>query len=362
MSERIGRTLPMSKSCGKGIQMYGFELRPISDATGQKIRNICVITALMVVMIHIPVELPSGGAQAVFWRVVPKGLFDYLAVPLFFLVSGYLLRPGGAVRSRTFTLLFPYFIWNALWFGFGLTVQLINGTFEFQNAVARAPQAFGLIPWNLPCNGPLWYLKSLFLYVCVAPLVERWLRMADRIGVLSLCIGCLCLSIGVKVGTWTQIFGWTFSINGFAYFAFGLLLRRYESRRLPWSKVYASFLGLAVVAIFFVANATDWMGVYARAVCIFTVPFALYSFWELVPAKKFPVWLTSSSFPLYLMHWPILHLVLIIAGKLGWRGFLMNSVAGSIVQFCIASFMAITMAQISRRWFPRFTYMLFGGR
>lgn len=118
-----------------------------------------------------------------------------LAVPMFFITSGYLffytyqhswLGYTDKVRSRIKTLLIPLFFWNILWlcaialaeiipftvvFFSGNNTFIVNyKVFDYLNAI------FGLD--QLPIAGQFWFIRDLFIMVLFAPIIYilvRWI-------------------------------------------------------------------------------------------------------------------------------------------------------------------------------------------
>ena len=89
------------------------------------------------------------------------------------------------------------------------------------------------------------------------------------------------------------------------------------------------------------------------------VPFLILSLWYLVPETKAPKWMSSMAFPVYILHYPIIGIVITIAVK---RIPFINA-SGIYVTQWIASFVCSMIACfLMRRFVPRMAKVLFGGR
>lgn len=148
--------------------------------------------------------LGSTGAFATFIRDIISQGVARIAVPLFFLMSGYLFFADfdgttasyrAKLRSRARTLLIPLIAWNGLNLLFQAGAQntpglqtyfsgkngLISGfsLFDIVNAI------FGLT--RLPISHQFWFIRDLILLVLLTPVLYKALRHAPlaTVGVLG---------------------------------------------------------------------------------------------------------------------------------------------------------------------------------
>lgn len=152
--------------------------------------------AVMVVMLHSsPNSAELGGGISDYVRLILHGVCD-CAVPLFFLISGYLFFINietnnflvcykKKISSRVKSILVPYMIWNSLYIIFHALQSLV-----FKDRML----ASGKIPisdfkladyiscfWHchvmgdgneyFPINIPLWYLRDLFILCLATPIL-----------------------------------------------------------------------------------------------------------------------------------------------------------------------------------------------
>ena len=146
---------------------------------------------------------------AFFSDVLPR-----TAVPLFYIISGYLFFRGGSfdtdvyrhkLRTRASTLLVPYLLWNVIAVFVQLSHRLpfLSSVFpsahlmEVQLTPLRLFHTFFDNYWNkgilvtpendgmvselpYPADGPLWYVRDLMVMVLLAPVVWWLVRRAGR--------------------------------------------------------------------------------------------------------------------------------------------------------------------------------------
>ena len=136
-------------------------------------------------------ELISPAFTLVTWLL--SRFLAYLAVPSFFVVSGFLLFYNvdrlnrftykSKLRRRFHTLVVPYLVWNVIyliiyWAITPQRVVLSEVPDIFSNA---SPIQFFYVTFIKPIDGPLWFIRNLFVMVILSP-VFYW--TARRTGLL----------------------------------------------------------------------------------------------------------------------------------------------------------------------------------
>ncbi len=99
-------------------------------------------------------------------------LLGIVAMSYFFTMTGFLLyygmnreNIGKKVKSRIFSLLLPYCIWNGLYYVFYLLIYGKNYLFSIKEMIER----FVFYPFD----APLWYLLTAFIYALFSPILIR---------------------------------------------------------------------------------------------------------------------------------------------------------------------------------------------
>lgn len=345
----------------------------VSDALSQKLHNMSVTCALLVVLIHCYVPSETWSAFWWFTELMGGGRFQTggivrCAVPFFFLSSGFFVAGKMAeanwwrreVAKRVRTLLIPFVVWSALAAmvvaGYTMIIAHTVPTWGFW------ANAFGLEWQGHPLLKQLWFVKCLFLLVLCSPVLARICTLPAILFVFAL--------EGVRVIepfdiSWKvySMFGNTFSLQGVSFFMFGIWLRTHKlalpARRFVWPvAVLGGVLMLMAYAV------CDGYGSHrmARLLNLGAIPFTMAALWWMMPESRWPLWVTKNAFPLYVLH---LFPLIAVRGALfpGWRTpperncFLVLAMCwGAAVAFSFVN------AYCLRRFFPRLAGIVFGGR
>ena len=337
-----------------------------------RLSNLGFVFALLVVAIHVhwPPLLPARFAFA--FHVALSA-----AVPFFFAVSGFFLarhweEPGWwrtAVVKRMRTLAIPYFAWSAVAMAViaacGAAANLFAGRPPL-HGLHVAPDGFraffGLNLFCYPELGPLWYVRCLLLFVLAAPLFKR---LDDRLG-WALPPAALALSIAVQMsldggtGSWAFFFSNGFSLWGLSFFLLGIRLRRGATpvetvvRRAFPTALAALGITLASRALLPAGAAKAMPLLNAAAVVSFLVVAV-----RLAPSRPWPKALTSSAFPIFVLHWILFYVYAAVFGvaPAGLRAWPYR-----IAQWCVGVGGSIAIAGVVNQTCPRVAAWLFGGR
>lgn len=157
------------------------------------------ILTLMVIYIHSFSLVPSDDGTWLYnIKVYLSFVFPRIAVPLFFMYSGYFFFKGkefsfqvwlGKMKIRLKTLLIPFCLWSLIGAAFFMCIAKGQRTFSFfemlnhvfwmysDTTSSHLPQWVGYeIPKVTSLNMPLWYVRDLILLMCVSPLIYTILR------------------------------------------------------------------------------------------------------------------------------------------------------------------------------------------
>ena len=157
----------------------------------------------------------------------------------------------------------------------------------------------GVSPFEYPRLWPLWYVRTLIIFVILSPLLGRIVKASW--GLLYIVILFL-LSIMFEMYHLPQpidfVFAKSFSIFGLFFFMSGMFLRL-KPIRLPEWNVVALIGGCCVV----LGNACLWLlfgkSFFSRTVCSVLL---IWGFWKFIPERPIPKWLTNSAFAVFVMH------------------------------------------------------------
>ena len=343
----------------------------VSSETSQRIKNMGLLCAVLVVSIH--VKWPHDQLLSTGWFVyqaLVEGL-SRIAVPFFFVVSGFFLAVHfnddnwyrHEIRKRVKTLLVPFVFWCVVTL---LTATPLNivadiiahrpfGTSIFFIHDGNWLMISGLDFTDYPIHGPLWYVRCLLLFVVTAPVFKRGV---DRFGyawlAAAFALNLLCDYIPSEPVR--HFFSRGFSLSGVFYFSVGVFLQRFPVKfGGRTSIVLCGLVGIGLLVLKLVFAYHAWQ--FEASIGKLSLPFLMFFTWGVMTTFKLPQWLTSCSFPIFLMH-TIALAYLDIALKyaqIGKTTAAFFAYGGSIVA-------SIAMAEILRRFFPRFANVIFGGR
>jgi len=226
------------------------------------------IAALVVVLFHSSFLAfnYAGGGPPWIWR---RG---YLAVDLFFLLSGFILthvygrRVAGKKSWNTigrffwarFCRIYPASLFTAAIF----VLQYATGRLPFPSGVSFKAQLIATlllmqVPWldEVVINGPSWSISAecyaYLLFPFVVPTICRLrARTAATIGVTVL------IAIAIS-GSQTQVFGWAALGRALPEFAVGVFAYRCYSERLFWNVWERDIALIAIVLMLILSWLVD---------------------------------------------------------------------------------------------------------
>ena len=334
--------------------------------------------AVAVVMLHYgkTVVLDATGPLRVLCILFQEGICR-LAVPCFFLLSGFLffngLRTwswpewGRKLKNRVRTLLVPYLLWNvialiALWIYYNVQAGPVSLYQQFLNAggVRMFWSVSGALPVGsqaFPVDGPLWFIRDLMLFVLLTPAIYLFLRWTKVYGVLGLCVLFLAVRRVVP--------------EGLLFFVIGAYLQLAGKNLLQtaWPRRYAllAVAVLSMAAIFLLFDVSDYWTRFSKffflvsgigsAICL-----AAWG-WEKRTRLSVP-FLAGSSFFIFAAHE-----VLILqnaACPLVETLLPTDTVWGSILAFFLTPALAVAICLgllfLLQKLLPRTAAVLTGGR
>ena len=233
------------------------------------------------------------------------------AVPMFFMLSGMTFFKGydnkkylPKIKSRVFTLVIPYLLWNTVWMLWELFCS-----YSFVSALSvyneLYPLTFGSILKGIffyGCNPPFWFMFNLIIFSFASPLVFLIIRN-KYIGVASVvCLSILSLfGIHIPMDLFyyptSIVFYMMGGIIGYHYFDFA-------SRKSSKKTQIAS--GVLLFAYVFAKNVVPQdlqIDNYLTETIAFTLcSFALWNIVDVFIERIKPRAIYRRSFAIYAMH------------------------------------------------------------
>lgn len=351
----------------------------LSFELSHKISNMAFVCACLVVLIHIGSPTTEGSFEWWCSQFLKNGVCR-IAVPFFFVTAGYFLagKAGeqgwwvAAVSKRIRTLLLPYMVWSLVAIAYTVSLVLVANLLADAPLTRNLPangaewlQYFGLNPEEYPLLVPLWFIRSLFIFVLLSPLV--WSMHRFRRGLffvsISLWVMYLCFVAQTDDEGWGMILRFTFSVEGCAYFVLGMALRRSP---LAMYMTVMRKIFLSVVAVLAVTVAL-WGRLHNTSWCAYAWPIsyavALWAVWEWLPSRPWPQWLTGQAFPLYLMHmFPLWLWDLAVANCIFLPQDMNETLMGYLLIGICDVAVIVGVAYLARHLVQKISEMIFGGR
>lgn len=282
-----------------------------------------VVAIALVVLLHAssPVMYQIATTPAAVWNV--HNLIDSatrICVPLFFMVSGFLLlgsseqndlHPFRDVRKRLLKLLVPLVAWSVI---YRVVPIFLGGRWPTPGEIAGAlvDLTQGALVYHL------WFLYELAAIYLLLPVLRRLFKETDRPAIYFACIWFVLLSLRFV----SDLSGWPLPIANYitlgstGYLVVGHLIRRHLARPSP-------ALAAAALAVYVVlTGATYYLtqlysvryGAYAELFHVYTTPnvvlmsvsafvFLLFVSQKSPLAASRPVRsLSACSFGIYFVH------------------------------------------------------------
>ena len=277
------------------------------------------------------------------------------AVPLFFILSGisffkeynnkkYLTK----IKSRVFTLIVPYLLWNTVWM-----LWEILGSYSFISKFSTASEPYSLDLLNIlkgiffyGCNMPFWFVFDLIVFSFAAPLVFLIIRN-KYVGIASVA----CLSIVSLFGIhipgvlfyypMSIVFYMIGAIIGYHYFDFAC---KKSSKRMQIAS--AVFLFAYILAKNIVPADLHIYNYLIETVVFTLAAFSLWNISDIFIERIKPRAIYRRSFAIYAMHLNvaiiILKLLSLIAPGNEWLEipkFIIMVVLTLVIINCVCAFL-----------------------
>lgn len=335
-----------------------------------KIANASFFAALMVAGIHTAgrhIDAASKDATLWWWEAVGHYGVFLVAVPFFFMCSGYFLaghmqEDGWWKREcgkRVRTLFVPYAIWSFVYamipFAAFVLSNLAHGRLAFPGGICNPrfwAGVFGLNPFAWPHLVPLWYVRALLIFVAVSPLL---FRLAKRGGGI-VAIWLFSITVGIY-GFYSHdraaflMLTKCFNVSGLFYFCCGIYGRLNNVRLPQRGHAVALVAGLCLAVV---NGYCRMSGI--KCIIPLWIPLLMFGLWKFVPKRPLPRWLTGAAFAIYVMH-TVMYRCLGIAFH--WT---VGDVPQWIAKWTVGVCGSLLASLALRRLFPKAAAVAFGGR
>lgn len=174
----------------------------LPEKVSKRISVLRVILLVFIVFIHNNSTVIGNAAFSYWVKTLFSEILVRMAVPLYFLISGFLLfrkqeNYGKMLKKKAKTLLVPYLLWNAIviaMFWIGQNAPYISRFFTDENnlisqyTLFRWLDAFlGLNYHGYPAAYQLWFIRDLMVLTLLYP-VWRWLLQRFPVATFAVLI------------------------------------------------------------------------------------------------------------------------------------------------------------------------------
>lgn len=315
---------------------------------------------IMIVILHAQlISLSSGISKTI--QLIISGQVTRIAVPLFFLISGYLYFRNfrGQIfhfwkiklKKRIYSILIPYLIFSILGFCFIFCVDIFfPNRIEYDNSIPHILYTIFLHPVG---TYQLWFLRDLFIIVLFSPVIYYLLKYLKII--IVICFTAI----------WIMGLNYFISTEAITFFSIGAYIALHN-QNLSLHIVKNKIIPYLFTGLWFAIciSVTHWQLNYAwHSLGIICGIIALWTLYDLIyPALNklilnSPIY--SLSFFIYLVHEPLLTVIKKT----------LYSISGSQLTFiiyiiapiiCIIT--CIILGNILKKGTPKLYYILTGGR
>ncbi|KHK04176.1 acyltransferase family protein [Desulfovibrio sp. TomC] len=293
---------------------------PLDRDVSKRIDVLRIILIGLIVLAHgargITVRIAGETAPgAAIMLDILNGHVDFVAVPLFFTISGFLfLRKfelslaayGEMLQKKFASVLVPYILFNVglvAWFYCVGSIEML-GSWNFVLSEGLVAKTLGL--GTTPINYPLWFLRDLLVVFLVSPIFLVFFKEAPGVGLVTF----FCLWTGLSEGPYS------YGGDMFAFYLGGYLARcRLPLAGVSWWQRAGTWI-FCLLTIVLICSSS--LGLTDEAVRQFlfkaNLVFGIIAFWRFsaiacIRDSKVLARMGRHSFFVYLAHEPTISML-----------------------------------------------------
>ena len=347
--------------------------------------------AVLILLLHSSFEHELRNGISIFegWEAPVYHHLDFLfvqnicniAVPLFFLISGFLLFfkentftfeiYKNKLRKRFTSLFIPYVIWNVLVFLLYVAVQNIAPSMNSGRNKLIADyniQDYFMSFWSMsfineggvsgPIDSPLWFIRDLMVMIVISPVIYWGVR---KLKMLLPILLVLAYIVGVNTG----IQG--FSMTALAFFPVGAY---FGIKKLDFVSIFRKFLKYsALLYSILLIGIVATMGpnseqTFANRLAVLVGVFMVIGIASLSDEKyscRISAFLTGSTFFIFASHSEILKIAIRLTSRMGVDTDWFYSIAYFVCPM-ITLIILLAVYWVLTKTMPKVASVLSGGR
>ena len=267
------------------------------------------LACFFVIMVHVP-EIGQGIYEKSYTYI------SRIAVPIFFMMSGYLTLPYNKSITTLFSkrlsrLFFPFLFWSILY--------AILPYFFGDKSFLESMKTILFLPLRLS-SSHLWYMYSIIGLTLISPIISPWLRIASQkqiayfllIWLITLFFPYIKLiDSGIEMNEWNSIYTLYYFSGYLGYYLLGFYIRKVKLE-VHNLKYFAFFIGLIILNFVFVFVFLRYTNAALEVTRYLTVNVTLFSIGVFMIVKKMSfrkgklysivLEISKKSFGIYLAH------------------------------------------------------------
>jgi fucose 4-O-acetylase-like acetyltransferase len=357
----------------------------IDNISSQKIKVISLSCMLFVIYLHsynlnditsFTKDNISFSFSILHFNVYFQNLFSQgvtqLAVPIFFLISGFFLFTKknsyiNLIKKKFYTLVVPYFFWALLYVLIILVLQSIPKIQDyFNSALVNELTTMELIyhTWIQPKNYPLWFLRDLIFLVSISPIIKYFIEKNALVYFLIL-VPCWFVDLDAGPRFYHFILGPLIFFSLGIYLSFNQnIFLKYKIKKPLYITIFITYMILLLIKTFFFSFFLEYsilVNILHKISILIGVPTLWFTFDYFFLNSNLLLNLSKYTFILYVFHEPWLTMLkrglFLILGK--------NENFSFIIYLISPILIIITLTYIgkSMKYFlPNFTHLVTGKR
>lgn len=344
----------------------------IDQYNSQKIKILSFVLIVMVVYIH-SYYLEAENKMISNSIQLFGGALTSVAVPLFYVISGFLFFNGISsiidcfprIKKRIYTLFIPYLIWNLVFVLWYVVLTFLPGASQYINSdildnlsIERPLDALCFL-FIRPAGFQMWFVRDLILFTMFSPVLYISIKHTKWITFIILLL---------LTGWMTRFWITSFAIGGIIAVVYDNGLDAFRCKRKCWVVIsIVIYLGYSIMSAMGFTT-TQYEIVNRYIVQLFTIILLIaiwggYDLWvkqDYVASKTFCT-IMNYTFFIYLFHEPAFNIVKKLGLKVIGDGDLQLSILYIINPWIMVS-IAVVVGYIFQRLFPKFYSISVGGR
>ncbi len=357
----------------------------ISSDISQKLKIISLLSMIMVIFLHSfnikdqDNYFFESNTVISFTTIFIQNIFSQgltrMAVPIFFLMSGFLLFQNfnlltykNKISKRIYTLLIPYFFWTTLTILIFFILQSIPGVSHFFNNtfIKDLPiKELFIKLWVNPQNYPLWFLRDLILLTILSPLIFYFIKNLPRVYLFIIFTIWFfeLITSSIDISFYKPEAVLFFSIGAYGALISDKLLSIKVSNKFFMYLIFLYFILLLPKALFFTIYPNESQIFIITIIHKISILLGIATLWFLLDKYKFTLLspLTGFTFLFYVFHEPALTILkkgsFAIFGKTPLNCLLSYFIIPIII-LILLSFLGI----ILKKYFPKIGSIITGNR